>query len=146
MRVVKSRVTIEASLESVWATLTRPEFVKKWQYDSVVETDWSVGSPIRFTSEWEGQTFTQWGTVLSFDSSRALRYSLFAPRPGLDDRPENYFTMSYSLDGGDGETVVTITQEDPRETDSHEVGEGDESVLVALKNLAESIGSSGFVS
>jgi len=43
------------------------------------------------------------GTVLEFTPYTSLRYSLFAPRPGMEDKPENYFTMSYSLTNN-GET------------------------------------------
>ena len=86
-----------ASPEAVWTALTEPEFVERWQYGSVLVTDWSVGGPIRFTTKWEGQTLEQWGTVLAFQPPTMVRYSLFAPRPDLADVPENYFTMTYEL-------------------------------------------------
>jgi uncharacterized protein YndB with AHSA1/START domain len=89
MRVSKSEMKIEAPRETVWAALTEPRYVKRWQYGSDLDTDWSVGSPIRFTTEWEGNKFEQWGEVLLVDAPRELRYSLFAPPPGLEDKPEN---------------------------------------------------------
>lgn len=132
---------VDAPREAVWSVLTDPAYVAQWQYGSVVETSWSVGSPIRFTSEWEGRTVEQWGTVLAVDAPREVRYSLFAPRPDLEDRPENYFTMTYRLEVVDGGTTLTITQEDPRpgagEGDHHEDEESP--VLAAVKQLAESL-------
>lgn len=77
----------------MWAALTDPVHVKRWQYGSTLLTTWAIGSTIRFASEGEDQTFEQWGTVLAFDPPSQLRYSLFAPRPDLEDRLENYFTM-----------------------------------------------------
>jgi uncharacterized protein YndB with AHSA1/START domain len=145
VRTSTSKVRIEARPKTVWAALTDSEHVKRWQYGSVLRTSWTVGSPIRFTSEWEGQTFEQWGTVLEFEPPTQLRYSLFAPRPGLEDRPENYFTMTYTLQAEGAVTVLTITQEDPREppTDQpadDEVSEDEENpILDALKKLAESM-------
>ncbi|MHB8431851.1 MAG: SRPBCC domain-containing protein [Acidimicrobiales bacterium] len=67
VRVSTSKVRIQARPETVWATLRGSEHVNRWQYGSVLRTTWAVDSTIRFTSEWEGQTFEQWGTVLAFD-------------------------------------------------------------------------------
>jgi uncharacterized protein YndB with AHSA1/START domain len=139
MRVSTSTVTVAAPREVVWAALTEPAYVKQWQYGSDLDTDWAVGSPIRFTASWDGQTFRQWGSVLSVDPPRELRYSLFAPRPGLNDKPENRFTMTYRLSEGPDGTVVTFVQEDPRSTAADATGDDENPVLVALKSVAESI-------
>jgi len=103
-----------------------------------------VGSPIRFRAEWDGQVFEQWGTVLEFDAPRRLQYSLFAPRPGLVDRPENYFTLTYTLRDEDGATTLLITQDDPRPGSDEAQSDADEEnpVLGALKQLAESLRAS----
>jgi len=150
--VSTSRVVVAAPVATVWAVLTEPRYVAQWQYGSVLETDWQVGSAIRFTAEWDGQTFAQWGTVLFVDEPHELRYSLFAPRPDLEDAPQNYFTMTYSLTPDDGSTIVTITQDDPRPSTGAPVDgdaddgdadadddDADNPVLQALKALAESI-------
>jgi uncharacterized protein YndB with AHSA1/START domain len=145
MRVSVSRVSVNAAKETVWKVITEPAHVQQWQYASVLDTNWSVGSPIRFTTEWDGQTFEQWGTVLTFDAPNGLSYSLFAPRPDLDDRAENYFTMTYELNDGDGDgvTELTITQEDPRSSDesseADDESEVENPVLIALKGVAESL-------
>lgn len=60
-------------------------------------TTWEVGSSIEFVTAWEGQVFKQWGNVLAVIPNELIRYSLFAPRPGLEDKPENYFIMHYVL-------------------------------------------------
>jgi len=141
-----SRVVIAAPAATVWAVLTEPRYVAQWQYGSVLETDWQVGSTIRFTAEWDGTTFAQWGTVLFVDAPHELRYSLFAPRPGLEDVPENYFTMTYTLRTDAGSTVVTITQDDPRPPTGDavdgeaEADDAENPVLQSLKALAESLG------
>jgi uncharacterized protein YndB with AHSA1/START domain len=136
-----SRIRIEASRETVWSIVTDPKYVRQWQYGSILSTDWSVGTPIRFISEWEGRTFEQWGTVLLCDVPARLKYSLFAPRPDLEDRPENYFTMTYTLEDDAGGTTLEVTQEDPRQSADEDEASGDDEnpVLVALKNLAESV-------
>ena len=140
MSVSVSQVTIDAARGTVWAALTDPVLVKRWQYASELTTEWRVGGSIRFSNEYEGQSFEQWGTVLSFEAPRRLSYSLFAPRPGLEDVLENYFTMTYELDELDGATVLSIIQEDPRESDLEQADVDEESpVLVALKSLVEAL-------
>lgn len=142
MRVTTSKVAIRAPRTVVWDVLTRPEYVRQWQYDSELSTDWRVGESIRFRAEWQGQVFEQWGTVLEFNSPTRVRYDLFAPRPGLEDRPENYFTMTYELDDLDEGVLVTFIHEDPRSveatSESDDVDE-DNPVLTALKTVAESL-------
>ena len=109
-----SKLTIKASREQVWDALTNPEKVEAWQYGSELTTDWNIGNEIRFKSEWEGQIFEQWGTVLGFEPNRKLKYSLFAPRPGLEDKPENYFEMKYKLTEKGNRTELILVQEDNR--------------------------------
>jgi len=140
VRVSRSSIRIEAPRETVWSVVTEPAYVKQWQYGSDLQVVWKVGSPIRFTSEWQGETFEQWGTVLLVDAPNRLAYSLFAPRPDLADKPENYFTMTYVLDEDEGATTLTILQEDPRLGAQDTDGEADDNpVLAALKTLAESV-------
>lgn len=141
MRTTTTRVHIDASPKLVWKALTQPELVKQWQYGSDLTTDWTVGSPIRFTSQWEGNTFEQWGTVLKVREPEELRYSLFAPMPGLDDIPENYFTMIYQLTPDQDGTDLAIIQEDPREQAPLEPDgdDADNPVLTSLKAVAENL-------
>ncbi|MGB8703749.1 MAG: SRPBCC family protein, partial [Gillisia sp.] len=81
-----SKIQINATPSKVWEALIKPEIVKKWQYGSVLTSDWKVGGKIHFSTEWEGKIFEQWGTVLEFTPCSRLRYSLFAPRPDLEDK------------------------------------------------------------
>ncbi|MFH6605090.1 SRPBCC domain-containing protein [Maribacter algicola] len=133
-----SKLMINASKDKVWDALTIPEKVKAWQYGSELTTDWKVGNEIRFKSEWEGQIFEQWGTVLEFEPNHKLKYNLFAPRPDLDDKPENYFEMAYELVEKENGTELLIVQEDNRPGAKQEAVQGEENpVLKMLKELIE---------
>jgi len=133
-----SSITINASPQKVWDTITLPELVKLWQYGSSLQTNWEVGSKIKFVSQWEGQIFEQWGTVLEFTPTTKLRYSLFAPRPDLEDKPENYFEMIYLLTADNGQTKLEIIQEDNRPNAvQEEEQDGENPVLTMLKQIAE---------
>ena len=133
-----SKIVIRASANRVWEALTRPELVKQWQFGAVLRTDWRKGGSIVFRNEWEGKVYEQKGSILEVEPGRLARYSLFAPQPGLEDRPENYFIMSYILEEVDGQTILTIDQDDPRNQPAQEpADEGENAVLVALKKLVE---------
>jgi len=133
-----SRITINAAQQKVWDVLTEPELVKQWQYGSDLQTTWELGSRIKFVTEWEGKIFEQWGTVLEFSPTQILRYSLFAPRPDLEDKPENYFEMIYTLVDNNGNTNLVITQEDNRPNAVQKDEEGEENpILKKLQQIAE---------
>lgn len=133
-----STIFINASIEKVWAAVTKPELVKLWQYGSDLLTTWQPGSDIKFSTRWEDKVFEQWGKVLEYKSNQSVSYSLFAPRPGIEDKPENYFIMSYVLSAENGQTKLEIIQEDNRPNAVQEAPQGEENpVLQMLKNIAE---------
>ena len=58
-----SKITINATPQKVWDTLTKPEFIKLWQYGSELQTSWEIGTTIKFRTEWEDKVFEQWGKL-----------------------------------------------------------------------------------
>ncbi|KUJ61152.1 ATPase [Flavobacteriaceae bacterium CRH] len=134
-----STIVLNAPIEKIWNALTNPELVKQWQYGSDLLTDWKVGSEIRFRNEWEGQIFEQWGTVLEVILNQKIKYSLFFPRPELEDKPENYFIMNYVLSEENQKIKLEIIQEDNRPGAIQEEPQGEENpILQSLKALIES--------
>jgi uncharacterized protein YndB with AHSA1/START domain len=133
-----SIIKINASTQKVWETVTKPAMVKLWQFGSDLITTWEVGSEIKFVTKWEGQVFEQWGKILEVRENELLKYSLFAPRPDLEDKPENYFIMSYVLTKENGNTKLEIIQEDnrPNAVQEEQQGEGNP-ILQSLKEIAE---------
>src|SRR6187549_182080 len=125
-----STIFVKAPIQKVWDVLTKPELVKQWQYGSDLITDWTVGSEIRFRTAWDGNVFEQWGKVLEVVPHKVIRYSLFAPRPDLEDKPGNYFIMSYILNEQDGQIKITITQEDNRPGAKQEEPQGEENPIL----------------
>ncbi len=133
-----STIKINAPVQKVWNTLTKPELVKQWQYGSELITNWKPGDAIRFRTEWQGQVFEQWGKVIEVKPNELIRYSLFAPRPDLEDKPENYFIMNYMLSAENSQTKLQIIQEDNRPGAVQEEAQGEENpILQSLKQLAE---------
>ncbi|MBE9463533.1 SRPBCC domain-containing protein [Dyadobacter subterraneus] len=136
-----STIFLNASVSKVWDALTKPELVKLWQYGSELVTTWEVGSTIRFSVAWDGKLFEQWGVILEIRPKELIKYSLFAPRPGLEDKPENYFIMHYILTDENGQVKLEILQEDNRPGAVQEAPQGEENpVLKMLKDIVESAG------
>lgn len=136
-----STIKISAPASKIWLALTSPDLVKQWQYGSDLLTTWEPGTSIIFRNEWNGQVFEQKGTVIEFIPELRLKYSLFFPRPDLQDIPEHHFFMTYELTEGDGVTSLLVRQEDPRPpTPNAPSSDGDgegPNVLSYLKELVE---------
>ena len=47
-----------ASKQKIWDILTKPEFVKLWQYGSELQTSWEIGTTIKFRTEWQGKVLS----------------------------------------------------------------------------------------
>jgi uncharacterized protein YndB with AHSA1/START domain len=138
MPINVSEIIINAPVQKVWDALTKPELVKQWQYGSELITSWEIGSEIRFETIWDGKLFEQWGKVLAVNTNELIKYTLFAPRPGLEDKAENYFIMSYMLNKEGERTKLSILQEDNRPGAVQEKAQGEENpILNSLKSLVE---------
>lgn len=135
-----SILQLNAPIHKVWEALTKPDLVKQWQFGSELITDWNVGSAIRFRTEWDSKVFEQWGHVQEVTPHSKIVYSLFAPRPGLEDKPENYFLMTYQLSEMNGSVKLEIIQEDNRAGAKQDEVQGEENpVLLGLKVLIEGL-------
>lgn len=107
----QASVRIDATPEQVWAALTDPELVKQYFFGTTVQTDWRVGSRIRYSGEFEGKAYEDTGEVLEYNEPRRLVTSFFSPSSGKPDVPENYQRVTYAIDPDGGGCTVTITQD-----------------------------------
>ncbi len=129
---------IDAPLFKVWEALTTPEIIKKYFFGTNTESDWLVGSPITFSGEWEGKTYQDKGTILENDPGRILQYSYWSSMSGIEDKPENYVTVTYELTEKNHHTLVTISQDNiPSEQMKEHSAENWGKVLKGLKELME---------
>ena len=114
MAVHTTSVTIDAPAQKVFAALTQPELVKLWQFGRTVQSDWQIGHSIKFIAENEGNVLEQWGTILDIRTNELIKYDLFTPAPGVEDRKEHYNVTSYILTNENGQTKIELIQEDNR--------------------------------
>lgn len=134
-----SSVTIQAPRKEVWDALTDPEKVKQYMHGTEMSTDWKQGSPIVWRGEWKGRSYEDKGTVLAVEPMKLLSYTHWSPMGGSEDRPENYHTVTYDLAGDDGETTLTLRQDNnPSQEDADKMAQNNwQPVLEGLKETVE---------
>lgn len=119
--------------------LTDPDLIKQYLFGAEVITSWQVGSPIVFQGEIQGQAWRDKGTILEYIHGERLSYSYWSGYCGLQDVPENYGTVTYSLDEVADGTLLNITQHgyvDEKSRDSSDAGW--KNILDQIKSIAES--------
>ena len=135
----KVEATINASSHKVWKALITPKIIKQYFFGTEAKSDWKVGSPITFTGEWQGKSYEDKGTILEIVPEKKFSYDYWSSMSGIEDKPENYATITYSLTSvSDSKTKLTITQENiPDEKMKEHSQENWKKVLHDLKDLLE---------
>lgn len=109
--VCKVSLEINAPKSSVWDALINPEKIAKYFFGTKTISDWRVGSSIIFTGEWEGKPYEDKGTILQIEKEKILSYDYWSNFSGQPDVPENYQTITYTLEQVGDITHLTVTQE-----------------------------------
>ena len=108
---VSESIEINNTPAKVWQGLTTPSIIKEYLYGTETVTDWKVGNEIVFQGEYEGHKYRDHGIVLEYLLNEKIAYSYWSGFSGLEDKPENYSTVVYSLkDLGGNKTGFTWTQ------------------------------------
>lgn len=135
----RSSIVINAPASRVWKALITPSMIKKYFFGTDAVSTWQPGSPVTFTGEWQGKKYQDKGTILDNEPNKLLRYSYWSSMSGIEDKPENYVNVTYSLLERGGETTtLTITQDNiPDEKMREHSEENWRKVLEGLKELLE---------
>lgn len=92
---VDTSVVINAN--TVWEALTNPEKIKEYLYGTQTITDWKVGSDVIFQGEYQGHKYKDHEVILENKPCAILSYSYWTGFSGLEDQPENYSKIIYTL-------------------------------------------------
>ncbi|MCF8253906.1 MAG: SRPBCC domain-containing protein [Bacteroidia bacterium] len=136
---VSKTIAITANSQRVWEVLTQPELIKEYLYGTHTETTWAVGTPIVFSGEYEGTSYRDHGTILENTPFQQIRYSYWSGFSGLEDLPENYMEIRYTLHTETNlVTDLTWSQIGFSTQEAYEHSEaGTLQLLEAIKALAE---------
>ncbi len=107
----KKSVVIEAPVAAVWQALIDPVLIKKYFFgiDSIGE--WKEGNTIISKGEWQGKKIEGKAKVLQMETQKLLKHSYWSDLSGLADIPENYHIITYELSPENGNTKLTLTEE-----------------------------------
>jgi len=131
-------VQIKANKEEVWDALTNPDKIKQYFFGTNAISDWKKGSSLKFTGEWEGKTYEDKGTILDTQPGTLFRYTYWSSMGKLEDKPENYATVTYELVPAGDETVLNVTQDNISNQEAKEHSEQNWNyVLGELKKFVE---------
>jgi uncharacterized protein YndB with AHSA1/START domain len=108
---LRTSVGIEAPPEDVWKALTTPAQIKRWFFGVDTETDWKVGSPLVHRGVYQGKPYEDKGAIVEFDPPRTLAHSHWSPASGTPDTPENYQLVRWTLQERDGQTELTVAED-----------------------------------
>ncbi|MCI0140337.1 SRPBCC domain-containing protein [Arthrobacter bambusae] len=136
--IASSTITIQASANRVWSVLTDPRAVKEFMFGAEVATDWTVGGPIVWRGTWQGKEYEDKGVILEFDPCKRLVNTHFSPLSGHADAPENYHTLTWTLEPEDGMTRLTLAQDNNASPEgaAHSKGMWD-SLVASVKEISE---------
>ena len=145
--LVKNNITINAAPSKVWDVLTNPEQTKKYMFGCETVSDWKPGSTLEWKGIYEGKemVFVK-GKIADIKPGKFLAYTTIDPNnAAMEDKPENYLTVTYDLKEENGQTILTVTQGDynkvadgeKRYKEASNNGEGWNPILVEIKKVAE---------
>jgi uncharacterized protein YndB with AHSA1/START domain len=135
---LKTTVTFNAPIAEVWKGLTDPAIVKQYFFGTDLKSDFKTGSRITFSGEWEGHKYEDGGVILDIDAPKLLKYTYWSSMMGLEDKPENYYNITYELNESKGVTTLTITQDGVKNQEAKDHSEQNwQSVFDGLKKIIE---------
>ena len=130
--------TIHATADAVWNALTDPALIKEYMFGSEVTSEWKVGSTITYSGVYEGTEYEDHGRILDLKPGELLRSTHFSPLGGKQDIPENYHTLTWTLEPEGETTQLTLTQDNNESEDAARHSEANwTTVLKGLKELVE---------
>ncbi len=134
----KASISIKAGADEVWDALTNPDKIKQYFFGTNAISDWKKGSSLKFTGEWEGKKYEDKGTILDSEPGKLFRYTYWSSMGKLEDKPENYATVTYELVPAGNETTLNITQDNVETEESREHSESNwQWILTELKKFVE---------
>ena len=135
--IVSESIGINAAPSKVWNALTNPEIIKKYLFGTETITSWKVGSEIIFQGEYgenKEHKYRDKGVIIQNVLHELLSYSYWSGFSGLEDKPENYSLVTYSLKSDDDKkTIFTWTQK------GYATEEGYQHSLSGMKEFLEQI-------
>jgi uncharacterized protein YndB with AHSA1/START domain len=102
--VVSGSIDISKGKPLVWDALTNPEIIKEYLFGTETITDWKVGNEIIFQGVYgdnKEYSYRDKGIITENINQERLSYTYWSGFTGLEDKPENYSLVTYTLTAED---------------------------------------------
>jgi uncharacterized protein YndB with AHSA1/START domain len=127
---------IATTPEKLWEALTQGEFTQKYWFGRRIESDWRVGSPVRFF-DGESNDLTDSGVVLESDPPRQLSYT-FRNEFDSEARKLGYSRVTFSIEPRDEAVKLTLVHDELMNDElAAAFREGWSPILSSLKTFLE---------
>src|SRR5207249_8547151 len=106
-------VTINAPRAKVWDALVNPDTIMQYMPVTTVVSEWEEGSPIVWTSEFQGKRFEVKGTILRLQPNRLLEYDHSLPifrASGRGHSSASYQRVTIELRDEGAQTHISVTE------------------------------------
>lgn len=138
-RNITKSIDINTSPAKVWNALVNPDIITQYLHGVETITDWKVGSELIFVHHQQDKQVRDKGVILDFVPPHLLRHTYWTPYSGLEDKPEHYTTISYSLTEENNKTILTVTQTNFNSEEWYRnLLTGWDDVLATIKKIVES--------
>lgn len=131
-------ISIQASPAKVWDALINPAVIKQYMFGTEAVSDWKKGGTVVYCGEWEGEPYEDTGIILVIEPEKRIVMDYSSSFSGDTDNPQNHRVLTYLLEAQDGQTVLTVTQDNnPSEEAAVESTQSWQSILQTIKKLLE---------
>ncbi len=147
--VVTNTIAINAAAHKVWDALVNPEQTKKYMFGCEAISDWKPGSALLWKGTYAGKemVFVK-GNIVDIQPEKLLKFTVIDPNADMEDIPQNYLDVTYTLSQKNAETLLTVVQDgfegaadgEKRYKDTYNNGEGWNPILIQIKKLVEENG------
>ena len=110
--IYSQSIHINALPDAVWMVLTNPDKIEQYMYGCRMERPWEEGHPVEYMVQQNGNsTLMVKGWVTKVEPPFYLEHTVFpAMSTTIEDVPENYLTVCYTIIAHGNESELTITQ------------------------------------
>ncbi|WP_162618594.1 SRPBCC family protein [Pedobacter yulinensis] len=101
------QMPVAADPARLWTVLTTAAYIKQWLGVTIAST-WQPGAPMSFNFHFNGKDFEDKGVLLTLQTEKLFSYTYWSSFSGLEDAPENYSFVSFSLKPAGRATMLSL--------------------------------------
>lgn len=134
----KHSIDINAPAEKAWQAITDKEIIKQYMFGTETVSNWNKGDTITYTGTYNGMEYKDGGIILDIIPGQLLKHTYWSSMSGVEDKPENYSAVTYTITANGNKCSLTAEQEDyPTQTMYENSDKHWPMILQSIKELLE---------